>query len=347
MATPARTELRALYGATRYLVHAPGGTVDARIGEMSPALDAVLSAEDARAGCFITAANPRSEQRSAARQRRVSAVTTMLLDAASLYFRAFYGVPTSVASLVSNAAFAAEAAHGAAPDVHGWSFHWTAGALMLVLLFTAFYSMTRHEVPLPLAMSLVSCSFLIIQWDYSPMILRSGPVTSSAPSLHWEAYGGAVAYRVVRDRTFLGTVSTPSFTDAGLTADGVHTYRVRAVRADGTWSVLATVQVTYDGDVCATAVANLTMFQHAFGVGNVDSVYWTLQVELCFYAIVLALLYFRRVRYTAFVLAGWTVRRFSWEHVMFDPGYVRSVLTGMVGGPPGPALERLRLAEPA
>ena len=52
------------------------------------------------------------------------------------------------------------------------------------------------------------------------------------------------------------------------------------------------------------AVANLTMFQHTFGVGNVDSVYWTLQVELCFYAIVLALLYFRRVRYTEFVLMG-------------------------------------------
>ena len=52
-------------------------------------------------------------------------------------------------------------------------------------------------------------------------------------------------------------------------------------------------------------------------------------------------------RYNAFVLAGWTVLRFSWEHVMFEPGYVRSVLTGMVEGPPGPALERLRLAEPA
>ena len=52
-------------------------------------------------------------------------------------------------------------------------------------------------------------------------------------------------------------------------------------------------------------------------------------------------------RYNAFALAGWTVLRFSWEHVMFEPGYVRSVLTGMVEGPPGPALERLRLAEPA
>lgn len=58
------------------------------------------------------------------------------------------------------------------PD--GWQFHWSAGALMLVLLFTAFYAMTRHEVPLPLAMALVSCSFLIIQWTHAPDILRNG-----------------------------------------------------------------------------------------------------------------------------------------------------------------------------
>jgi very-short-patch-repair endonuclease len=52
-------------------------------------------------------------------------------------------------------------------------------------------------------------------------------------------------------------------------------------------------------------------------------------------------------RYNAFVLAGWTVLRFSWEHVMFDPGYVRSVLTGLVEGPPGPALGHLRLVDSA
>jgi hypothetical protein len=71
-------------------------------------------------------------------------------------------------------------------------------------------------------------------------------VTSSAPSLHWDAYGGAVGYRVVRDSTFLGTVTTTSYTDTALTANGVHTYRVRAVRADGTRSDVASVQVTYD-----------------------------------------------------------------------------------------------------
>ena len=33
------------------------------------------------------------------------------------------------------------------------------------------------------------------------------------------------------------------------------------------------------------------------------------------------------VRYTALVLAGWSVVRFTWEQVMLSPAYVRSVLT--------------------
>lgn len=69
-------------------------------------------------------------------------------------------------------AWAAAAAQEVRPP--GWEMHWSAGALMLILLFIAFFAMTRYEVPLPLAMSLVSCAFLIIQWDYAPTILRSG-----------------------------------------------------------------------------------------------------------------------------------------------------------------------------
>lgn len=36
-------------------------------------------------------------------------------------------------------------------------------------------------------------------------------------------------------------------------------------------------------------------------------------------------------RYNALVLRGWTVLRFSWEHVMLDPDYVRDVLVAVVG----------------
>jgi Na+/H+ antiporter NhaD/arsenite permease-like protein len=73
-------------------------------------------------------------------------------------------------------AFAAGAstAHELVLDPNSWQASWSAGALMLALLFAAFFAMTRYEVPLPLAMSLVSCSFLIIQWKSAEAILQNG-----------------------------------------------------------------------------------------------------------------------------------------------------------------------------
>lgn len=63
---------------------------------------------------------------------------------------------------------------GSAPVFNSWQMTWPAGVLMLVLLFSAFFAMTKYEVPLPLAMSLVSLAFLVIQWDGAPAILREG-----------------------------------------------------------------------------------------------------------------------------------------------------------------------------
>src|SRR5436190_17153010 len=78
--------------------------------------------------------------------------------------------------LGANNAFAASGSSaGDLPlDPNSWQAQWSAGALMLVLLFAAFFAMTRYEVPLPLAMSLVSCSFLIIQWHSAEAILQNG-----------------------------------------------------------------------------------------------------------------------------------------------------------------------------
>ncbi|HKO96450.1 MAG TPA: SLC13 family permease [Pyrinomonadaceae bacterium] len=55
-----------------------------------------------------------------------------------------------------------------------WQMTPTAGVLMLVLLFAAFFAMTKYEVPLPLAMTLVSLAFLIIQWESAPAVLSDG-----------------------------------------------------------------------------------------------------------------------------------------------------------------------------
>jgi Na+/H+ antiporter NhaD/arsenite permease-like protein len=72
-------------------------------------------------------------------------------------------------------------AAGAAPEPSAatlppgsWQMSWQAGALMLVLLFSAFFAMTRYEVPLPLAMTLVSLAFLVIQWGNASNVLREG-----------------------------------------------------------------------------------------------------------------------------------------------------------------------------
>ena len=72
-------------------------------------------------------------------------------------------------------AAAVAASSEAAPSLtDSWEMTWPAGVLMLVLLFGAFFSMTKYEVPLPLAMSLVSLAFLVIQWENAPVILRTG-----------------------------------------------------------------------------------------------------------------------------------------------------------------------------
>ena len=94
--------------------------------------------------------------------RRVARWTALPLLASTVV-----GVGTALAQ----EAHAAAAVPGAPTP---WLMTWTAGALMLGILFAAFYAMTRHDVPLPLAMSLVSCTFLVLQWGDAPRILVSG-----------------------------------------------------------------------------------------------------------------------------------------------------------------------------
>jgi very-short-patch-repair endonuclease len=52
-------------------------------------------------------------------------------------------------------------------------------------------------------------------------------------------------------------------------------------------------------------------------------------------------------RYNALVVRGWTVLRFSWEHVMLHPDYVREVLVSALVGPSQQAPRPTRLDLPA
>jgi Na+/H+ antiporter NhaD/arsenite permease-like protein len=89
-------------------------------------------------------------------------------------------LPPIIGVMVSLLVFCAPVWAAVSEDPHAatvtsqWKMTWPAGVLMLVLLFTAFFAMTKYEVPLPLAMTLVSLAFLIIQWDGAPKVLRDG-----------------------------------------------------------------------------------------------------------------------------------------------------------------------------
>ena len=91
------------------------------------------------------------------------------------HLRIFYGAAALLiffALPVFGAVVAPEA--NTATLSNSWQMTPAAGIIMLVLLFTAFFAMTKYEVPLPLAMSLVSLSFLVIQWESAPVVLRNG-----------------------------------------------------------------------------------------------------------------------------------------------------------------------------
>ncbi len=92
-----------------------------------------------------------------------------------LRLRPLFGVAAMLFAVCAPVWASEEAPAAGAPVLaNSWQMTWPAGVLMLVLLFSAFFAMTKYEVPLPLAMTLVSLAFLVIQWTSAPLILREG-----------------------------------------------------------------------------------------------------------------------------------------------------------------------------
>jgi peptidoglycan/LPS O-acetylase OafA/YrhL len=71
-----------------------------------------------------------------------------------------------------------------------------------------------------------------------------------------------------------------------------------------TFTVLASFPLPGRRTSPGEALVNLTMVHNLFGVRDVDGVYWTLQVELCFYAMVFGLLLAGGTRFVAPLLLG-------------------------------------------
>jgi peptidoglycan/LPS O-acetylase OafA/YrhL len=59
-------------------------------------------------------------------------------------------------------------------------------------------------------------------------------------------------------------------------------------------------------------LANLTMIQRYFDLRSVDGVYWSLSIELGFYACMLALWYLKRLNSIEVILLGWIALKILW-----------------------------------
>ncbi len=74
-------------------------------------------------------------------------------------------------------------------------------------------------------------------------------------------------------------------------------------------------------------ILNFTMLQGAFGTGILDSVYWTLQVELFFYAVMFCFYQLRWLQKIESVAIGWlVVKMISFKWIRFQPLHVFLIL---------------------
>ncbi|MGG3623865.1 fibronectin type III domain-containing protein [Bacillus gobiensis] len=72
----------------------------------------------------------------------------------------------------------------------------------------------------------------------------AGTPTSTSVSLTWTAVSGATSYKVYRDGVSVGSPTTNSFNNTGLTASTEYDYQVSAVNAAGEGTKSAVLTVT-------------------------------------------------------------------------------------------------------
>jgi peptidoglycan/LPS O-acetylase OafA/YrhL len=72
------------------------------------------------------------------------------------------------------------------------------------------------------------------------------------------------------------------------------------------------------------ALVNLTMIQRFIGIPDVDGVYWTLQVELCFYVVMMGIHQLRLLKHIETVAIAWLL--FNLVRVQFDIIYLPAAL---------------------
>jgi large repetitive protein len=98
----------------------------------------------------------------------------------------------------------------------------------------------------------------------APYGLSTAPLTTSQPSLSWssggpDALSGFDHYELLRDGVVVASTTQTSITDVTLTANGTHTYAVRAVDAAGNHSASTPVQSTIYDNTPPAIPASLTV----------------------------------------------------------------------------------------
>lgn len=83
--------------------------------------------------------------------------------------------------------------------------------------------------------------------------------------------------------------------------------------------ITASPYYSYERVTTMQYLANLTMFQHWMRISDIDGVYWTLAVEMCFYLLIFLVFYFNRQRridrigalWMAFMVAVYFLTRYN------------------------------------
>ncbi|MDQ0796643.1 PHB depolymerase family esterase [Streptomyces sp. B1I3] len=97
----------------------------------------------------------------------------------------------------------------------------------------------------------------------APSGLKVSGVTASTASLTWDAVGNAVSYAVHRDGTKVGSPTSASFTDTGLSAGTAYRYTVAAVDSSGATGTLSpAVTATTAGGTAPAACFSATNYAH-------------------------------------------------------------------------------------
>ncbi|HEX7642345.1 MAG TPA: hypothetical protein VF472_09115 [Burkholderiaceae bacterium] len=96
----------------------------------------------------------------------------------------------------------------------------------------------------------------------APTGLAVSGTTVNSISLSWTASSGATSYKIFRNGTSVGTSTSTSYTDGGLTASTTYSYYVEAVNSAGTSAASSTVNGTTASNVAYSQAVTDTVTNH-------------------------------------------------------------------------------------